>query len=129
MVMSLGKKKQIPQGRAFSQLDADIIGDANPSQADAEICNIIGESLKKIGLSKDQFKINVSNKKILQGLINELKIEKDRQYKVLKSIDKLDRLGTKGVEELLKKVEKINQEHSLKGANYQIIKHQRLLVF
>ena len=88
--------------RAFSQLDADIIGDANPSQADAEICNIIGESFKKIGLSKDQFTINVSNKKILQGLINELKIEEDRQYKVLKSIDKFDRLGTKGVEELLK---------------------------
>ena len=88
--------------RAFGQLDADIIGDANPSQADAEICNIIGESFKKIGLSKDQFTINVSNKKILQGLINELKIEEDRQYKVLKSIDKLDRLGTKEVEELLK---------------------------
>ena len=88
--------------RAFSQLDADIIGDANPSQADAEICNIIAESFKKIGLSKEQFTINVSNKKILQGLINELKIEEDRQYKVLKSIDKLDRLGTKGVEELLK---------------------------
>ena len=88
--------------RAFAQLDADIIGDANPSQADAEICNIIGESFKKIGLSKEQFTINVSNKKILQGLINELKIEEDRQYKVLKSIDKLDRLGLKGVEELLK---------------------------
>ena len=88
--------------RAFTQLDADIIGDANPSQADAEICNIIGESFKKIGLSKNQFTINVSNKKILQGLINELKIEKGRQYNVLKSVDKLDRLGIKGVEELLK---------------------------
>ena len=101
--------------RAFGQLDADIIGDANPSQADAEICNIIGESLKKIGLSKDQFKINVSNKKILQGLINELKIEKDRQYKVLKSIDKLDRLGTKGVEELLKKGRKDQSGAFTKG--------------
>ena len=88
--------------RAFAQLDADIIGDANPSQADSEICNIIAESFKKIGLTKEQFTINVSNKKILQGLINELKIEEDKQYKVLKSIDKLDRLGTKGVEELLK---------------------------
>ncbi len=88
--------------RSFAQLDADIIGDVNPSQADAEICNIISESFKKIGLTKDQFTINVSNKKILQGLINKLKIEEDKQYKVLKSIDKLDRLGIKGVEELLK---------------------------
>jgi len=101
--------------RAFSQLDADIIGDANPSQADAEICNIIGESFKKIGLSKDQFTINVSNKKILQGLINELKIEEDRQYKVLKSIDKLDRLKTKGVEELLKQGRKDQSGSFTKG--------------
>ena len=89
--------------RSFAQLDADIIGDVNPSQADAEICNIISESFKKIGLTDKQFTINVSNKKILQGLINDLKIEENKQYKVLKSIDKLDRLGIKGVEELLKK--------------------------
>ena len=101
--------------RAFGQLDADIIGDANQSQADAEICNIIGESFKKIGLSKDQFTINVSNKKILQGLINELKIEEDKQYKVLKSIDKLDRLGTKGVEELLKQGRKDQSGAFTKG--------------
>ena len=79
--------------RSFAQLDADIIGDVNPSQADAEICNIIGESFKKIGLTDKQFTINVSNKKILQGLINDLKIEENKQYKVLKSIDKLDRLS------------------------------------
>ena len=42
--------------RAFSQLDADIIGDANPSQADAEICNIIGESLKKLVFLKISLK-------------------------------------------------------------------------
>ena len=101
--------------RAFSQLDADIIGDANPSQADAEICNIIAESFKKIGLSKNQFTINVSNKKILQGLINELKIEEDRQYNVLKSVDKLDRLGIKGVEELLKQGRKDQSGAFTKG--------------
>ena len=101
--------------RAFMQLDADIIGDANPSQADAEICNIIGESFKKIGLSKNQFTINVSNKKILQGLINELKIKEDRQYNVLKSVDKLDRLGIKGVEELLKQGRKDQSGAFTKG--------------
>ena len=88
--------------RSFSQLDADIIGDANPAQVDAEICNIISESFLKCGLQKNQFIVNISNKKILQGLIKELKIDEDKQYKVLKSIDKLDRLGIKEVEKLLK---------------------------
>ena len=81
MVMFQARKGRFARYRAFGQLDADIIGDANPSQADAEICNIIGESFKKIGLSKDQFTINVSNKKILQGLINELKIEEEDNIK------------------------------------------------
>ncbi len=88
--------------RSFAQLDADIIGDADPAQADAEICNIIVDSFLNCGLKKDQFSINISNKKILQGLINEINIEESKQYKLLKSIDKLDRLGLKGVEELLK---------------------------
>jgi len=109
------EKSDSARYRAFGQLDADIIGDASPSQADAEICNIIGESFKKIGLSTDQFTINVSNKKILQGLINELKIKEDKQYRVLKSIDKLDRLGTNGVEELLKKGRKDQSGAFTKG--------------
>jgi len=88
--------------RSFTQFDVDIIGDVNESQVDAEICNIIADSFLNCGLNKNQFTINVSNKKILQGLLAELKVEDKKQYKVLKSIDKLDRIGPDGVSELLK---------------------------
>ncbi len=86
--------------RSFTQFDSDIIGDANEAQVDGEICNIIADSFLNCGLNKNQFTINVSNKKILQGLLAELKVEEQKQYKVLKSIEKLDRIGPDGVGEL-----------------------------
>ena len=96
------EKTDLTRFRSFSQFDSDVIGDANEAQVDAEICDLISDSFLGCGLQKDQFTINVSNKKILQGLLTELKIGEDKQYQVLKSIDKLDRLGFEGVEQLLK---------------------------
>ena len=101
--------------RSFTQFDSDIIGDANEAQVDAEICNIIADSFLNCGLNKNQFTINVSNKKILQGLLAELKVEEQKQYKVLKSIDKLDRIGPDGVGELLKQGRKDKSGAFTKG--------------
>ena len=48
--------------REFTQADADIIGNVNSSQADAEICNLIADTLIKCGLNKKQFKVSISNR-------------------------------------------------------------------
>jgi len=61
----------------------------------------------------------VSNRKIVQGLIEELKISNDKQIKVMRAIDKLDKpgFGLKGVEDLLKKERKDKSGAITKGAN------------
>ena len=90
-------------------IDCDISRiNVNPAQSDAELCNLIADTLIKCGLEKkDQFKVNISNRKIVQGLINQLKIiDKNQELKVIRAIDKLERVGIKGVEDLLKKGEK-----------------------
>ena len=104
--------------REFCQADFDIIGNVNPAQSDAELCNLIADTLMQCGLRKDQFKINISNRKIVQGLINQLKIiDKNQELKVIRAIDKLQRVGIKGVEDLLKK-ERIDESGAVtKGAN------------
>ena len=104
--------------REFTQADVDIIGNLNKSQADAEICNVIADTLKKSGLSDTQFKVSISNRKIVQGLINQLNItNKAQELKVIRAIDKLDRVGLKGVEDLLKK-ERVDASGAVtKGAN------------
>ena len=105
--------------REFTQADCDIVGNVNPAQANAELCNLITDTLLDCGLKKDQFIINVSNRKIVQGLIEELKIPDEKQLKVMRAIDKLDKpgFGLKGVEELLKKERKDKSGAITKGAD------------
>ena len=105
--------------REFMQADFDIIGNVDPAQANAELCNLISNTLSECGLNKDQFTINVSNRKIVQGLINELKISEEKQVKVIRAIDKLDKpgFGLKGVEDLLKKERKDLSGAITKGAD------------
>jgi len=91
--------------REFTQADCDIVGNVNPAQANAELCNLISSTLLACGLNKDQFVVNISNRKIVQGLIEDLKISEDKKIKVMRAIDKLDKpgFGLRGVEDLLKK--------------------------
>jgi histidyl-tRNA synthetase len=105
--------------REFMQADFDIVGNVNPAQANAELCNLISSTLSECGLNKDQFTINISNRKIVQGLIDELKISEEKQIKVIRAIDKLDKpgFGLKGVEDLLKKERKDQSGAITKGAD------------
>ncbi len=105
--------------REFTQADCDIVGNVNSAQANAELCNLVASTLIECGLNKDQFTINVSNRKIIQGLIQDLKISGDQSIKVMRAIDKLDKpgFGLKGVEDLLKKERKDKSGAITKGAN------------
>ena len=104
--------------REFMQADFDIVGNVNPAQANAELCSLITSTLSDCGLNKDQFTINISNRKVVQGLIDELKISEEKQIKVIRAIDKLDKpgFGLKGVEDLLKKERKDQSGAITKGA-------------
>lgn len=106
--------------KSFDQCDVDILGNFDKKQANAELCNIIATTLVECGLKKSEFDINISNRKIVQGLMQELNIldEKQRQ-KVLRAIDKLDKpgFGFLGVEQLLKKERKDTSGAITKGAD------------
>ncbi len=115
--------------REFCQADFDIIGNVNSAQANAELCNLISSTLFDIGLNKDQFTINVSNRKIVQGLINDLKIPNDKQLGVIRAIDKLDKFGLKGVEDLLKKERKDASGAITKGADLNDEQASQILNF
>ncbi len=117
--------------REFTQADCDIVGNVNSAQANAELCNLISNTLIDCGLKKDQFTINVSNRKIVQGLIEDLKIEKEKQIKVMRAIDKLYKpgFGLKGVEELLKKERKDKSGAITKGANLSDGQASKILSF
>ena len=117
--------------REFTQADFDIIGNADPSQANVELCNLVSSALLDCGLKSGQFSINVSNRKIIQGLINDLNIPEEKQLKVIRAIDKLDKpgFGLKGVEDLLKKERKDSSGAVTKGANLNDEQASKILNF
>ena len=117
--------------REFLQADFDIIGNTNPAQSNAELCNLVSTTLMECGLKKDQFIINVSNRKIVQGLIDELNISSEKQLKVIRAIDKLDKpgFGLSGVEALLKKERKDSSGAITKGADLNDDQVKQILDF
>ena len=115
--------------REFTQIDADIVGSKN-NLADAEMCSLISDTLIKCGLEKKDFVINLSNRKLIQGLINQLKINSAKQkLTVIRAIDKLDRIGMSGVEELLKKGRKDQSGDFTKGADLSDIQASEVINF
>lgn len=90
--------------RQFMQFDADTVG-ADSVAADAEICMLAADTLEALGIKRGDYVIKVSNRKILDGLMeaNGLSGPENvtKKLTVLRAIDKIDRLGTDGVRQLL----------------------------
>ena len=103
--------------REFLQFDADYIGTKN-LMADAELCVLISEILEKCGLTKKDYTIKFSTRKLTDELFKMLEINSsDRRLKILRSLDKLDRLGWGEVEKLLGKGRKDKSGDFTKGAD------------
>lgn len=78
--------------REFYQWNIDLVG-TEAIAADAEIVTIAATFLKETGLSSEQVKIYVNNRRLMDRLITSLKIEKDLRPQVFRIIDKLDKLN------------------------------------
>ena len=98
-----GEKAQAGRFREFYQCDIDIIGDEKLSIInDAEIPSIIYETFKQLGFNK--FIICINNRKILNGLFEELELQ-EKSTEVLRIIDKIEKIGKEKVKEELRKIE------------------------
>jgi histidyl-tRNA synthetase len=82
------------RGREFFQWNADLIG-VNSPEADAEMAALMAEFFKKIGLSPDQVKVFVNNRRLIEGELLKLDISPEKQGKVFRLIDRKDKLSDK----------------------------------
>ena len=106
--------------REFLQFDADFVGTKN-LQADAELCVMISEILEKCGLTKSEYIIKISSRKITEELFKKIKItESQQKLIVLRALDKIDRLGWDEVKQLLGKGRKDKSGDFTKGANLSL---------
>ena len=106
--------------REFLQFDADFVG-TKSLQADAELCVMISEILEKCGLSKEEYIVKISSRKISEELFKKINIENnDQKLTALRALDKIDRLGWDGVKQLLGEGRKDKSGDFTKGANLSL---------
>jgi histidyl-tRNA synthetase len=87
--------------RQFMQVDADTVGAASPA-ADAEICMMAADTMEELGIRRGQYVIKVNSRKVVDGIMDANGIvDPVQRLRVLRAIDKLDRLGPEGVAALL----------------------------
>ena len=122
-----GEKAQRGRFREFYQCDIDIIGDGELGIInDAELPSIIYTTFKELGFEK--FKIRINNRKILNGIFEELNL-KEKSVEVMRIIDKIAKIGNEAVKEELRKleieeksIEKIMQFILIEGTTYEKLK-------
>lgn len=96
--------------REFIQADIDVFGSSN-LMYDSEVIACIDFTLKRLGVTN--YKINVSNRKILTSLMENLQVAPEKIVQVLREIDKMNKIGvdevTKNVSNLIgtEKAEKV----------------------
>lgn len=84
--------------RQFTQCDVDVVG-INGMTADAEIIALTQRAFKKLGFD---VVIKVNNRKLLNDLLENAGVKKDKLETVLLMIDKLDKFGLEIVKKELK---------------------------
>jgi histidyl-tRNA synthetase len=102
--------------RQFMQFDADTVGSGSPA-ADAEMCMMAADTMEALGIPRGSYVVKVNNRKVLDGVRDALRIADDGQWlTVMRAIDKLDRLGIAGVQQLLGEGRKDESGDFTKGA-------------
>jgi histidyl-tRNA synthetase len=106
--------------RQFMQFDADSVGAATMA-ADAEMCMLAADTMEALGIPRGSYVVKVNNRKVLDGVMEAIGIGGEanvgKRLTVLRALDKLDRLGSSGVVELLSKGRKDESGDFTKGAD------------
>ncbi len=118
--------------RQFMQFDADVVG-APSVQTDAEMCMMMADTMEALGIPRGQYVIRVNNRKVLDGVMEAIGWDGEEndpiKLRVLRAMDKYDRLGREGVSELLGAGRKDESGDFTEGANLSAAQIQVLLEF
>ncbi len=88
------EKPQRGRTREFYQWNIDLVGTESIS-ADAEIVAVAATFFKLTGLSPEQVRIYVNNRRLMDHALSSLEIAKDLRIDVFRVVDKIDKLSEK----------------------------------
>ena len=122
-----GERAQRGRFREFYQADIDIIGDGKLDILnEAELPSIIYKVFKGFGLNR--FQIRVNNRKILNGFY-EMRHLSHKASDIMRTVDKLDKIGTRKVGFMLIDELDISEDHAdeilefmlIRGTNQEVL--------
>ncbi|MBM7050482.1 MULTISPECIES: histidine--tRNA ligase [unclassified Rothia (in: high G+C Gram-positive bacteria)] len=94
-----GERPQEGRAREFTQADVDVVGDGVlPFRYDVELALVMVDALSKLPIP--EFKLRINNRKLSEGFYKGIGLEDTAG--VLRSIDKIDKIGSDAVAQLLK---------------------------
>jgi histidyl-tRNA synthetase len=94
-----GERPQEGRAREFTQADIDVVGDGElPFRYDVEIALVIAEALSALPIP--DFRLRINNRKLAEGFYRGIGLMDTAG--VLRSIDKLEKIGEAKVAELLR---------------------------
>jgi len=105
-----GENPQRGRYREFMQCDFDTIG-TRSTAADVETALVIHDLFQAIGF--EEFTIRLNNRKVLSGLLETLDLA-DRSVPVLRTLDKLPKIGPEGVAAEMIETAKMTEEQARK---------------
>jgi len=105
--------------RQFTQCDVDVVGSSVKDEA--EILALVKEVFDKLGI---KFEIYFNNRKLLNEILDQYRIEDKTKPYVLREIDKLDKLAESEVRNNLKtmKAENVLKALNVKESSFKIFK-------
>jgi len=111
--------------RVFTQCDADILG-VKEIAAEAELLSLAADVFKELGLGN--IIIKISNRKLLDGILECVGIPDNKKFKTIIALDKKDKIGNLGVKkellcflskETVNKLIKLTQTRKTSKQTYQ----------
>ncbi|MFC5386651.1 histidine--tRNA ligase [Aquamicrobium segne] len=117
--------------RQFMQFDADTVGTPGIA-ADAEMAMMMADVMEALGIARGDYVIRVNNRKVLDGVLEAIGLGGEdnagRRLTVLRAVDKLDKVGTDGVRDLLGKGRLDESGDFTKGAGLDDAQIKRVLL-
>lgn len=122
-----GERPQEGRFREFTQADIDIVGrDTLPFHHDVEVARVMLEALGKLAhpdsIGLPGFRLQVNNRKLIQGFYAGLGVSGDGIDEVMRLVDKLDKLPADKVRELLLAEAGVSEEQADKALALATIK-------
>lgn len=94
------ERQQKGRLRAFYQFNADILGDESNS-ADAEVIALLIEALRSFGLTKDEFKLRLGDRKLWVLMLEREGVKEEDFIKVLSVVDKIEKVRPEAFDEMM----------------------------